>query len=419
MAFSLGVLKGKLGSTEYYVATMPISEAVSRLSIPRDMPGWSDLSIEERDQRDINYKRVRDQIAPYFASDKDRFIGSLIVAIKSTDQPEFETTIDAGIKMPKAYLASLGNIGILHFSGKEQLYPLDGQHRLAALKFAITGKDEKENELKFDLDPNLHEEQITLILVPYDVLKARKIFNKVNKYAKKTTKAENLIINDDDIIAVISREVVAPLIGERVVNSKGNTLSKSAGEFTTLATIYEATKDYLEAIENDGAKINIEVLPHASREKIWRAAAESFWKSLIENVEKFSEALHDPSENGDEKRAELRETYAPILKPFSQRIVIEVIKRLSEPDDTGSRMDLKDIFAGINSVNWGSDNDAFQGVIMQQAKIMSGGPALRLAARAIAYCLGENLDSTEIGKLESSFKEGTGKTLSEFKSNLF
>ena len=38
-----------------------------------------DLNVEERYQCDINYKRVKEHIAPYLANDPDRFVGSFIV----------------------------------------------------------------------------------------------------------------------------------------------------------------------------------------------------------------------------------------------------------------------------------------------------------------------------------------------------
>ena len=35
------------------------------------MEGWEDQIVEERFQRDINYKRVKDHIAPYLVNDLD------------------------------------------------------------------------------------------------------------------------------------------------------------------------------------------------------------------------------------------------------------------------------------------------------------------------------------------------------------
>jgi DNA sulfur modification protein DndB len=72
-------MRGKIGSIEYFVAMMKASEVVNSIRIPKEMPDWDHMSIEERYQREINYKRVKEQIAPYFANDPDRFFNALIV----------------------------------------------------------------------------------------------------------------------------------------------------------------------------------------------------------------------------------------------------------------------------------------------------------------------------------------------------
>ena len=68
--------------------------------------------------------------------------------IRQHDEMEFESLVDSGIKFPKNLPNSLVNkFGVLYLSGKVMV-PLDGQHRLAALEFAISGKDEKKMILR-------------------------------------------------------------------------------------------------------------------------------------------------------------------------------------------------------------------------------------------------------------------------------
>jgi len=140
-------IRGKIGSTEYFVATMKASEVVNSVRIPKEMPDWGKESIEDRYQREINYKRVKEQIAPYFAMDEDRFFNALIVDILDPESVKFDKLSDA-IKNIPSYMGSLGdNFGILTLNGSERLVPLDGQHRLAALKFALYGRDEKDQTI--------------------------------------------------------------------------------------------------------------------------------------------------------------------------------------------------------------------------------------------------------------------------------
>ena len=90
MASVLPAMRGKFGTTDYYIVTMPAKELTERLMVPRDIEGWSDLSLEERYQREINYNRVKRQIAPYLVEDDDRFFGAFIVSMLNADDMEFE-----------------------------------------------------------------------------------------------------------------------------------------------------------------------------------------------------------------------------------------------------------------------------------------------------------------------------------------
>jgi DNA sulfur modification protein DndB len=175
-------IRGKIGSTEYYIATMKASEVVNSLRIPKDMPDWGHESIEERYQREINYKRVRDQIAPYIANDPDRFFNALIVDILNSEGVTFDPLSELA-KLPSLWAGLGDNFGVLKLQGSEQLVPLDGQHRLAAIRFALYGKDEKDQPIDtFQCNPLIADDDITLVLVKHDRAKARKIFNKVSCY---------------------------------------------------------------------------------------------------------------------------------------------------------------------------------------------------------------------------------------------
>ena len=307
MASVLPAMRGRFGSTDYYIVTMPAKELTERLVIPREIEGWDDLSLEERYQRDINYNRVRRQIAPYLVQDDDRFFGAFIVTMLHSEKTDFEPmTKIFGEKVPNLYKSAGSAFGFLTLEGTEVLVPLDGQHRLAALGFAITGKDEKQQHIR-DLEPRTEvaEDICTVLLIKHDESKSRKIFNKVNRYAKRTSKAENLITADDDIIAVIVRESVVGannIIPDVLVNARSNTLTVKASEFTTLSTLYESTK-YL--LEDTHGRINTETLPDKATQGVMRKEATEFWETLCSSVDHFSNAVLDPTDQGDARRREI------------------------------------------------------------------------------------------------------------------
>ena len=407
MATLLPAMEGKFGSTNFWIVTMPAKELTERLTVPKDLDGWEEMSIEERYQRDIDYNRVKRQIAPYLASDEDRFFGAFIVSMVNGDNVEFEPLGSMVSRIPNLYKTAGNTFGFLTLEGDEILVPLDGQHRLAALQFAISGKDEKQQPIGgIAANSDVARDVCTVILIRHDRYKSRKIFNKVNRYAKSTTKGENLITADDDVIAVIVRENIADeIIPARLINYKSNTLSVRSHEFTTLSTLYEATKLLLEDLMG---KIDTQNLPSALQKMPMQDSAFDFWKTLCERVDLFEQALHDPSEESDAKRRELRNDFL-LGKPFAQMALVHAIIRLCSPDmETGVRLGLVEVCNRINGVEWSTENPIWQSVIVTGDRIMSGRTAAVFAGRVISYLLGEKLTENEADALRVRYSELTG-----------
>ena len=404
-------MQGRVGSTEFWIVTMPAKELTERLTIPKTIDGWDDLSIEERYQREINYIRVRKQIAPYLATDHDRFFGAFIVSILNPENVEFEPLADLIEKVPKMYKQAGRVFGFLHLAGDEVLVPLDGQHRLAALEFAITGKDQQQRTIKtFEPNVDVASDDCTVLLMKHDPVKSRKIFNKVNRYAKKTTKAENLITADDDVIATIVRDDIADsIIPVRLVHDRSNTLSNRAGEFTTLSTLYEATKVLL---EDSHGKIDTQSLPDPALIRVLRDEAVLFWGTVCEKITLFERALRDTGEGGDVKRSEIRNSFV-IGKPVTQLALAHAMVRMRAEDELGVRLSLEEVCDRVNRLDWATDNPLWQHVLMNGDRVVAGKTAVRFAAQVIAYLIGEKLTEEELRTLKQRYRAEAGKDLME------
>jgi len=411
MAQQIPAFKGNFGTTEFYVITMRAGEVIRNLTIPKNMEGWEDLSPEEKFQREVNYKRVAQHIAPYLATDEDRFIGAFIVMAMQDDEMEFESLVDAGAKFPKGMPNSLmSQFGVLYLSGSEVLVPLDGQHRLAALKFAIEGKDNKGKDLDFGANPKIAEDFCTIILISNDPHKSRKIFNKVNRYAKPTSKADNLITADDDYIAVLTREeIIGKLIDTRLVNITSNTLSPKSGFFTTLATVYEISLAYEETLIQ--RKPDISKLPPQADITLAKNNLRNFWTNLLE-IDAYKSSVMNPEPEFDARRAEIRDQCIH-CKPIAQRAIAEAICAIISNDNSdGSRTSIEEVVDRVNSLDWSPANPEWQGILMIGDKIITGNGAMKFAARILAYLLGQNLEKVEIEKLKEQFSNNTdGKSL--------
>lgn len=387
MATTVFAIKGKLGSTEYWVITMKAGEVVSNIRIPKDIDGWDDLDIEQRYQREINDTRVKNFIAPYLANDEDRFFGSLLVTMQNSDNIIFEPLTDVATKLPVAYKTPASGAGFLTLTGSEIMFPIDGQHRLRALKYAIDGKDSSGKDI-----PNLHassdlaQEDIVVILFKFHIDTSRKIFTKVNKYAKPTTKAQNLITDDDDVVAVITRRIANDdVLGARMVNFKNNTLNNRSVEFTTLATLYECVGSIIDATYG---KVDRTTRPDKLQERLYSKSAINEFTALVENIEHFKTILTHTDEAGDARRQELR-TQILLAKPIVQLCLVKAFMQIKYSKTGDGRTPSNDeIFKGLNSINWSIEAQGWQKILMNGQKIMSGKGTINLATNFIVYFSG-------------------------------
>jgi len=137
-------------------------------------------------------------ISRYLENNDDRFLGSIIIAAYD-GHPQF-----VPISLPEtALLGELRpQLGILRFDGKEMYYALDGQHRLAGLREA------------YIINPDRYvgdEIGVTIVCHSKDeegVKRARRLFATLNRYAKKTTKAEDLMMDEDNPADIFARRMV-------------------------------------------------------------------------------------------------------------------------------------------------------------------------------------------------------------------
>ena len=407
MATTVAAMKGRLGDTDYYVLAMKAQELVNQVTVPKALEGWDDMSIEERYQRDINYNRVRAQIAPYLANDSSRFFGAVIVtALNFGDDVSFEPISDIATKgLPGLYRAAAANMGFLTLTGGELLVPLDGQHRLKAIEFAISGRDEKGQDIA-NVTPcsALAMEDVTVILVPFEPKKARKIFTKVNRYAKPTTTGQNIVTEDDDMMAVLTREVANDLIGGSLAKFKSNTLRPKDREFTTLGIIYNCNEEIITRNFFAKGKPDRTHLPELAQQKLWRMKVREVWEAVLAGVEVFTDALEDKTEAGDAKRQEIRKTNL-LGKPVAQECLVRAFVRLT---DSVSNMIASEACERLNRLPWNLSEenlDVWQHVLWAgglDGKIITKNRSL--STRMIACLAGERLTDEDRAELLQDYR---------------
>ena len=414
-------IKAHMGTTDYYIVTMPVAEITSRLKLPEDMPGWKDMTIKEKFQRTINYNRVKNEIAPYLISDEDRFFNALVVGVTGEDPYKFEpiskfATVNDGI--PALFESSIDQIGILTLKGNGIMVPIDGQHRLAGLQSVIEGRKQGQGRAEMEVSKSrnfdsINEDTITVILFPLDKKKARKIFSKLNRHAIKPSSGEILITDDIDSVAIISRDIANKInknSGENdLVKYKSNTLSDKDGAFTTLLTIYEANKELLERTIERTKLPRIWIKPETpERHNMWKERCEEMWDHLLSNVEVFKDALQDKTSKGDDRRIEIRGDFL-LGKPKGQYCMILAYLKLTKTTLGGKAP--KEAIETLNKVRWNIYAKDEQGKSLWDRLLWSGKNIItkkknvELAADIVAYSCGLNFTEDEVNALREKYAD--------------
>lgn len=407
MAQIYACFRAKMGSTEYYCARMTTRELANSVRAASDATEeWAGMSIEERMQRDLNKTRIREEIIPYLAKSADRLFGAVIVLVTKGDVV-FEPVQSLGIKLPAGYKSVAEDLGFLMIEGGERIV-LDGQHRLAALREIINGGQDIEGEFVTAV-PN---DEVSVIFIKHESTeKTRRIFNKVNRYAKPTNRGDNIITSEDDGYAIVSRRLLetgAPLgikAGkDLIVNWKSNTLAVNSKQVTTISAVYETVKDILEygGIKHFDEKHRV-TRPTDDEIATAYELAEQWWSAVLEGLVPFKQAFANIDQIPKMRKQD--QPYSLLFKPIGQ---IAFFKGLRFAVERGFK--LNDAIQRANNIDWCMQSNHWRDVIIKpDGNIIARKEAYELAAELIAYFIApEKMTDKQLAALRKRYNQIRG-----------
>lgn len=398
--------RAKMGSTEYYIAKMPLEELVNSVGLAIELPEWEDMTPDEKMQRVPDINRVVNEICPYFIEDPDRFFNSLIIDVHSGYENIKFDPISKYVRddVTLAYEVSMQDAGFLSLPGKERLIALDGQHRLLAMKLCLKGnsaisaamlgnKRMTPQMLALQPHPELADEEISVIFVEgRDIHKIRKIFNKVNKYARQTGRGQNIITADDDVFAVIARRLfsegaVLEKIGKNeLVNWSSNTLSQRSKQLTTVSALYTIA----ETLSKD-REWSAKIMPE-NKEEIDAVYEENveFWRELLDGMDIFQKYLELTRK--DKTISPLRADNL-MMKPVTHMALAHVAYFARLKGEKWSEVVKK-----LNRIDWSMNNEVWFNILVIPAakkKVITGKESIKAAGTVISYMVMGNKMSEE------------------------
>lgn len=414
MAYLFPAIRGQMGSTIFYQANLKARELAAVAKTAAELDAWKEWSIFERFQRDLAIKRVQQEIVPYLVRTKDRFFGALIVLVYDPDVFEFESISGISLKGGKPYSEVADRMGFLTIEGGD-LVVLDGQHRLAALRGVVTAGEEVKGKYRDDIA----EDELCVMFIRHESFeKTRRIFNKVNRYAKPTSPSDNIITSEDDGYAIVSRwlvEAAPPLgladpkpplhhsdaAGEPIVEWRSTKLQANDTKLTTLSALYQSVEAILTAhgIKDFDERHRVNRPPDQELAQAYTYAAE-WWTVVLANLKPFRLAVSNPYLIPEYRK--YGERWSLLFRPVAQVALfwgLEGAVRRKLPLDTAIER--------ANKVNWSASNPMWvDTIIYANGHMNAKAQGIRLAGRLIAYLIAADaMTDLEISRLRNDLSD--------------
>jgi len=328
-------IKGKMGDWAYYLTSMRVTELVNYVKFADQLFPRDDL--DQIMQRELTKRS--EGITEYLLKNDQRFMGALIVAAVG-GEPKF---IPVSFGDESAYSFAEGKLGFLRFDGSESYYTLDGQHRLAAIRDGLARDPER-----------LSKDEVSLIIVWHKNdedgrKRARRLFTTVNRYARKTSREEDLAFDEDNPVDIFTRRLVREhaFLKQR---TKVTNLARQ-GEFRLTKTESMRPEDgydrnFLFALLTlkrcnqilmtkwlSSAHIEAQKLPDFEVLEQGYAALVQRWNQLIERVPPWQHLNAEPGESLDKYRK--KNGGHPLVRPIA---IVAFVGAVATVFDEGGEM---------------------------------------------------------------------------------
>ncbi|MBV6863107.1 MULTISPECIES: DGQHR domain-containing protein [Xanthomonas] len=231
-------LRAAFGDWIYYSCVMPLGELAARVSYAEEI--HEDKALSGLIQRSLEGTRAT-HISEYLEKTEQRFFNSLVVATYG-ERPKW---LEVGNFNEQSEDRILDRIdpqerdvfGYLALSGREKIFAVDGQHRLAGVKRAVS------QGLDFGT------ERISVLFVAHNEAqrqRTRRLFTTLNKTARPVKKLDIIALDEDDTMAIVTRRLVesnewfkSPKIA--VISSVSLPVTNRSA-LTTIANLYDVLK---------------------------------------------------------------------------------------------------------------------------------------------------------------------------------
>ena len=294
-------IRAQMGDWHYYIVRMKMREIAHDIKLAQDI--YEDRTLSEAIQRELGERRVKKDLVGYLARRPDRFFSSIVVAALEGEPHWHPVEMDASV-VPAIFSQSKSlneSFGVLSFGDEPKYYALDGQHRVAAIRLLVN--DEADLAAPEDFDNDLLS-VIVILREEQDMedgewmRRYRRLFSSLNRWTKKTDDDTNIIMDEDDLFAILTRRLItdheffkAP--GKEKdsfkIQTKGKNLRRGVSHFTTLQTLYAINETLLTTRRrinsgwmSNGEDINVQFRPDEDYIDERYMEISKYWDAILE-----------------------------------------------------------------------------------------------------------------------------------------
>lgn len=380
-------IRAQMGDWKYYIVRMKMREVAQEVQLAHDI--YEDNTLSEAIQRTLQETRVKKEIVGYLARRQDRFFSSIVVAAMEGEPTWYPVEMDPKV-VPAIFANSTSlreSFGVLSFGDDPKYYALDGQHRIAAIKLLCRG------EAGEDPPPDFENDLLSVIVVlreEHDVPEGewmrryRRLFSSLNRYAKPTDRDTNIIMDEDDLFAVLTRRMItdhkffqAPGREKESfkVQTKGKNLKTGVSHFTTLQTFYAINEELLRTRErtwkgwfSNGEKINKQVRPDEKDIDSFYEELAKYWDAILEaipelHLDPLTMRYHDIDEPSDESQDHL--LFWPIGQELFAKLVRNILDdKFPEDNHAASVEEMAQALKPLAQIPWELHNPPWRHILL-------------------------------------------------------
>jgi len=238
-AWSIPCVRGLIGNRVYYSTLMKASHVAKHIQSAHQIREAK--SLEDFLQRKLHVRC--EKIARYLKLQPDHFFNSIIVGVFGglPKWTPFDLTKAAkDLNVNDDFLES-DSMGLLTFFGNEQMFAIDGQHRVEGITIAYNKSAE-----------SVSDDEYSVILVAHiddksGKVATRRLFSDINKRAVQVSNGDKVVIDEDDLNAIVARQIYSAYSpfkkGKLIANTETEKLPEGdVDHFTNLLTLYAVNK---------------------------------------------------------------------------------------------------------------------------------------------------------------------------------